>query len=127
MTNICPQHASLNSGVWNVIERDCRKWAQHYGTIYIVCGPIFMNCKHEKIGTNEVFVPEAFYKVILRLAPTPKAIGYVVRNNEGKKRKDQFVNSVDEVERITGIDFFPALPDSIEDKIEAKATLYDWK
>jgi len=127
MTNICPQHASLNSGVWNVIERDCRKWAQHYGAVYIVCGPIFMNCKHEKIGTNEVFVPEAFYKVILRLAPTPKAIGYVVRNNEGKKRKDQFVNSVDEVERITGIDFFPALPDSIEDKIEAKATLYDWK
>jgi endonuclease G len=37
------------------------------------------------------------------------------------------VNSVDEVERITGIDFFPTLPDSIEDKIEAKATLNDWR
>jgi endonuclease G len=50
----------------------------------------------------------------------------VVRNNEGTKRKDQFVNSVDQVERITGIDFFPTLPDSIENVIEAKADLRDW-
>ncbi len=41
LTNICPQHASLNSGVWNVIERNCRDWAQKYGDLYIVCGPIY--------------------------------------------------------------------------------------
>lgn len=126
LTNMCPQHSSLNSGVWNVIERDCRKWAKRYGQVYIVCGPIFMNQEHEKIGRNEVVVPEAFFKVILRLQPNAKAIGYVVRNNEGTKRKDQFVNSVDQVERITGIDFFPTLPDSIENAIEAKADLREW-
>ena len=107
-------------------ERDCRKWAKRYGQVYIVCGPIFMNQEHEKIGRNEVVVPEAFFKVILRLQPNAKAIGYVVRNNEGTKRKDQFVNSVDQVERITGIDFFPTLPDSIENAIEAKADLREW-
>jgi len=31
------------------------------------------------------------------------------------------------VERITGIDFFPALPDSIENKVEAYSNLEDWK
>jgi len=127
LTNICPQHSSLNSGLWNVIERDCRKWAKRYEDLYIVCGPVYLNREHETIGLNKVVVPEAFYKVILRLTPEPAAIGFVVRNNEGKKKKDQFVNTVDDVERITGIDFFSALPDDIENKVEAKADINDWK
>ncbi|MCR5711204.1 MAG: DNA/RNA non-specific endonuclease [Prevotella sp.] len=126
LTNICPQHASLNSGLWNVIERDCREWAKKYGEIYIVCGPVFLNKEHETIGKNKVVVPEAFFKVILRLNPQPAAIGFVVRNNEGKKKRDQYINTVDDVERITGIDFFPALPDSIENVVETYANLKDW-
>ena len=126
LTNICPQHPSLNSGVWNVIERDCRKWAKKYGDIYIVCGPILMNREHETIGENKIVVPEAFFKVILRLNPQPAAIGYVVRNNDGNKKRDMFVNTVDDVERITGIDFFPSLPDDIENMVEASANINDW-
>lgn len=127
LTNICPQHASLNSGLWNVIERDCRKWALEYGDLYIVCGPILLNKDHETIGANKVVVPEAFFKVILCLKPKPKAIGFIIRNNEGKKKRDQYINTVDEVERITGIDFFPALPDDIENVVEANANLDDWR
>lgn len=126
LSNMCPQHASLNSGLWNVIERDCRKWAVRYGDVYIVCGPVFLNKEHETIGMNKVVVPEAFFKVILRLTPEPAAIGFIVRNNEGKKKKDQFVNTVDDVERITGMDFFPALPDSIENVVESTASLNEW-
>lgn len=127
LTNICPQHGNLNSGLWNRIELDCREWTKKYGDIYIVCGPIFLNKEHVTIGDNRVVVPEAFFKVILRLEPAPKAIGFIIRNNDGKKRRDQFLNTVDEVERITGIDFFPALPDSIENKVEAYSNLEDWK
>lgn len=126
LTNMCPQHASLNSGLWNVIERDCRKWAVKYGDLYIVCGPILLNKDHETIGENQITVPEAFFKVILRLNPEPAAIGFVVRNNEGKKKKDQFVNTVDEVERITGMDFFPSLPDSVEKEVEGYTNIKDW-
>ena len=127
LVNVCPQNASLNSGVWNRIEMDCRKWANRFGDVYIVCGPILMNREHETIGVNEVVVPEAFYKVVLCLQGTPKAIGFVVKNNEGTKKKDQYVNTVDDVERITGYDFFSALPDSIEKEIEAYANLDDWR
>lgn len=126
LTNICPQDRGLNSGVWNKIERDCRRWAKKYGDIYIVCGPIFLNREHETIGVNKVVVPEAFFKVILCLQGKPKAIGYVVRNNGGTKKRDMYVNTVDDVERITGIDFFPALPDSIENVVEAYANLENW-
>ena len=126
LTNICPQHASLNSGLWNGIERNCRKWAKEYGELYIVCGPVLLNKEHETIGINKIVVPEAFFKVILCLKDKPKAIGFIVRNNEGTKKKDQYVNTVDEVERITGIDFFPALPDDIENEVEAKADIGEW-
>lgn len=127
LVNVCPQNASLNSGVWNSIEMDCRKWAKKYGGVYIVCGPIFLNREHETMGKNKVVVPEAFFKVVLCLQGTPKAIGFVVRNNEGKKKKDQFINTVDDVERITGIDFFPALPDDIENEVEAYSNIDDWR
>lgn len=126
LTNICPQHASLNSGLWNAIEHDCRKWAKKYGDVYIVCGPVLLNREHETIGANKVVVPEAFFKVILRINHQPTAIGFIIRNNEGKKRRDQFINTIDEVERITGIDFFPALPDSIEERVEAYSNINDW-
>lgn len=127
LSNMCPQDRSLNSGLWNRIETDCRRWAQRYGSVYIVCGPLFYNKKHETIGENKVAVPEAFYKVILCLQGNPKAIGFVVKNNAGTKKKDQYVNTVDEVERITGYDFFPSLPDSIEEKVEAYSNLEDWR
>ena len=127
LTNMCPQDRSLNSGLWNRIEMDCRKWAKKYSDVYIVCGPVLLNREHETIGDNKVVVPEAFFKVILCLQGTPKAIGFVIRNNEGKKKRDHYINTVDDVERITGIDFFPSLPDEIENKVEAYANYSDWR
>ena len=126
LTNICPQDGKLNTGVWNRIEQDCRIWAKKYGDVYIVCGPVLFNRKHETIGENKIVIPEAFFKVILRLNPDPKAIGYIIRNNDGSKKRDQYINTIDEVERITGIDFFPSLPDEIESVVEANSNLNDW-
>lgn len=127
LTNICPQDGKLNTGVWNRIEQDCRIWAKKYGDVYIVCGPVLFNRKHETIGENKIVIPEAFFKVILRLNPDPKAIGYIIRNNDGSKKRDQYINTIDEVERITGIDFFPSLPDEIENTVESNSNINDWR
>lgn len=127
LVNVCPQDVKLNTGLWNRIEIDCRSWARMFGDLYIVCGPVLLRREHDTIGQNRVVVPEAFFKVILCLQGKPKAIGFVVRNNEGKKKREQFVNTVDDVERITGYDFFPALPDSIEDIVEAYSNLENWR
>ena len=127
MTNMCPQTHSLNAGVWNSIEQQCRTWAKKYGRVYIVCGPIYLNKQHRKLGKNKVVVPDAFFKVVLRMGKNPQAIGFICRNQteKGLQKKD-FVNSVDEVERITGYDFFSKLPDNIEKRIEAKADIAQW-
>ena len=110
-TNMCPQNGNLNRGDWNEMEMACRKWAKKYGDLYIVCGPILYKGKHKTIGKNKVVVPEAFFKVVLRTGDDPQAIGFIYKNTSGNRPKDSYVNTVDEVERITGIDFFPSLPD----------------
>lgn len=126
MTNICPQDHNLNVGDWNEMENQCRRWAKDYGRIYIVAGPILFRGKHKTIGKHRVVVPEAFFKVVLSMEGTPKAIGFIYRNQPGNRPKGDYVNSVDEVERITGIDFFPSLPDETEKTVEAEANLSDW-
>lgn len=125
-TNICPQNHSLNAGDWNEMEQQCRRWANEMGSIYIVSGPILYKGKHKTIGKNKVVVPEAFFKVVLCTKGTPKAIGFIYKNQPGNRPKGDYVNTVDEVERITGIDFFPALPDDVEDKVEASADINEW-
>lgn len=117
LTNICPQEQGLNSGMWNQIEQASRRWAVKYGRIYIVCGPLLYRQEHLVIGDNNVVVPEAFFKVILRLGDDPACIGYVMKNgSRGKKRS--YVNTLSQVERITGYRFFPNLNDSIRNQIE---------
>lgn len=125
-TNACPQNHGLNAGDWNEMEQQCRHWAVEYGGLYIVSGPILYKGKHKTIGKNKVVVPEAFFKVVLCTEGEPKAIGFIYKNTAGNRPKDSYVNTVDEVERITGLDFFPALPDDIENKVEAEASLNDW-
>ena len=71
-------------------------------------------------------MPEAFYKVVLCRKGNPKAIGFIYKNRGGYQSMSDCACTVDEVERITNINFFPALNDDVEDRIEAKARLGDW-
>ena len=127
MTNACPQNKSMNSGIWNQIEMDCRNWAKKYGEIVIVCGPVFLNQEHDTIGEHCIPVPEAFFKVIASLNPQhPKGIGYICRNTEGNRKKDLYVNSISEIERITGITFFPNINKKIKTLVKDSADLSLW-
>lgn len=126
-TNICPQAPGLNRGDWNEMENACRSWARENGDIYIVCGPILYKGRHKTIGKHKVVVPEAFFKAVLCMRGTPKAIGFIYKNGDGNRPKGDYVNSVDEVERITGFDFFQSLPDDVEKAVEATADLDEWQ
>ena len=126
LTNICPQNHQLNAGDWNEMELQCRRWARRYGDIYVVAGPVLLNKRHKTVGRAQVVVPEAFYKVVLCLRGKPKAIGFIYRNEPGNRPKGDYVNSVDEVERITRIDFFPGLPDKMEHMVESRQDLSEW-
>lgn len=129
-TNICPQNENLNKGDWNDLEEACREWAMTE-SVYIVCGPVlYKEPVYGFIGKEfEIRVPEAFYKVVLKgiESGNPQAIGFIFKNQSGNNKLYKYVNTIDEVERITGIDFFPALDDEIETQVEAKYDLEQWE
>ena len=121
MSNICPQNPNLNRGDWNDLEEKSRQWAKKYGAVYIACGPIYDTKRPKRIGNNKVAIPHAFYKVILiNDKKNPQAIGFIFPNSAGHKPLKKYIVTVDSVEKRTNIDFFAALPDEIENKIEAK-------
>lgn len=129
-SNICPQHHNLNNGDWKSLEEQVRNLANKYGSIYIVSGPI-VDEDYETIGPNQnIAVPTAFYKVLLRRLTEDSwtAIGFVFPNEAGTKKNPLMVytKTIDEVEELTGIDFFYNLPDSIEKQVEADFNIADW-
>lgn len=125
-SNISPQVPGFNRGIWKQAEELLRNWAKEYLKIYIVTGPIFSD--HMKvIGHNEVAVPEKYYKVILRCNDKEyMAIGFIIPNESSKEPLESFTVSIDSVEKSTGIDFFPSLPDTIENQVENKFYLKEW-
>lgn len=129
MSNICPQTKALNRQWWEIVETACREWAKQEGSVYICCGPIYDgNTPDRYIGRGEkIRVPDAFFKVVLSLAQDrEKAIGFIYKNTDERQPIQQAVVSVDDVEKITGYDFFPSLPDELENQLEAYSSLQQW-
>ncbi|MEP7092976.1 MAG: DNA/RNA non-specific endonuclease [Flavobacterium sp.] len=108
-SNISPQNHDFNSGIWNRIEQKTRYWAGKYNDIYVVTGGVLKD-SDKKIGTEEVSVPKYFYKIILAKSGNEhKAIAFLVPNEDSDKSLYNFVVSLETIEKITGIDFFPNL------------------
>lgn len=126
LTNMCPQDEKLNGGAWKKLEEKCRTWANLYGGIYIVAGPIYNEPITRTLGEGKIAVPDAFFKVVLCLEGPPKAIGFLYKNDSSSQSIKDCVCSVDSVEELTGFDFFTSLPDDIEDVVESDANLAKW-
>lgn len=125
MTNICPQDHDLNGGSWNKLELKIHDWAKRHGKIIVATGPIF-NGNSRRIGqNNDIVVPAGFFKVVLDPGRN-RAIGFIYENHEGVGGVARHACSVDEVERITGHDFFSALPDNVENAIESTYNFNQW-
>lgn len=127
LANICPQVKSLNTGAWKRLEEKCRIWARADSSIIIVCGPILNDPIREFIGDTRVAVPKRFFKVILAPYATPmRGIGFIMPNDKVPGGMQATAVSIDEVERVTGHDFFSALPDSIENEVESQCDFHFW-
>lgn len=125
-SNMCPQKHSLNAGRWKTLEEKVRDWAQQDSAIVIVCGPI-VDKGYNTIGNARVAVPQRFFKVILApFLKKPRAIGFIMKNEKEELPLSSYAVSVDRVEKITGLDFFSALPDDVENSIESSNSTYGW-
>ncbi len=129
MSNISPQKSGFNKGIWRELEEQSRDWAKKFKHLYVVAGPLFKANSKEYIGENEIAVPTAFFKILLDVSdPDYKAIAFVIPNEVSFKHIDEYAVSIDEVEKLTGFDFFSDLmEDDLEEKLEAMADPTLWK
>lgn len=127
MANICPQDGALNRGAWQTLEKKERQWASELGGLVIVAGPIYEMSDNKRIGENHVRVPSAYFKVLLaHLIDEPRAIAFVYPNMSAPGNMKNYAMSVDELEGLTGYDFFSALPDDVENQVEASFSWRPW-
>ncbi|MES2628842.1 MAG: DNA/RNA non-specific endonuclease [Bacteroidota bacterium] len=134
MTNMSPQHGCFNQKGWCMLETLCREWTLEHAktTTYIVTGPVlnplsagslFLDtlCIHDSM---KVFVPAYFFKAICfydAVADTALTIGFVVPNRDvDNPEVRSMAVSIDQLEAITGINFFPALNDRSEQSTEQR-------
>jgi endonuclease G len=125
MSNMSPQVKEFNDGIWNTLEERVRIWALIYGRIYVVTGGVLTSNKGN-IGPDRVSIPKYFYKVIYDPRKQGKMIAFLIPNEKSEKPLQNYVVTVDSLESLTGIDFFPELPDSIENHLESSKELSSW-
>ena len=125
-SNITPQLHEFNDGVWNRLEEKVRYWSEKYDGVYVITGGVLTNFL-PTIGKEKVAIPDRFYKIVLNNTNGKcKVIAFLVPNAKSDKPLYSFTVSVDDIEKITGIDFFPNLEDSIENKLEKNKDYKDW-
>ncbi|MEO6588090.1 MAG: DNA/RNA non-specific endonuclease, partial [Pyrinomonadaceae bacterium] len=130
MTNIVPQLAANNQGPWNDFENYLRTLAQAGNEIYIVSG---VQGNIGTIAQGRIVVPAITWKVVVvlpngsndlqRIGKTTRTIAIVVPNqqpvNINAPWRD-FKKTVDQVEALTGFDFFSNVPKNTQELIERK-------
>jgi endonuclease G, mitochondrial len=125
MSNVVPQKPAFNKFIWKNNEKLVREWAKEGNTLYIVDGPVLADAPFGSFGPSKVSIPTRYYKAVLDVHGE-RAIGFLYRNNVASGNPKSFAVSVDELEKITGLDFFPSLPDNLEQVVESSTDFSKW-
>jgi endonuclease G, mitochondrial len=125
MSNISPQLRAFNAGIWRELEELCRDWGRKFGQVYVVTGPVLTLEPKGQIGFSKVSVPASFYKVVV--APKQRlAIGFIIPNEMSTRPVMDFACTIDRVEAVTAIDFFPKYLKGLDEELETSLDKAAW-
>jgi|GEM_PF-443037 len=135
MTNILPQAPQNNQVTWNNLEQDLRALVGQGNELYIISGGVGAGGSGDNgfattIAGGRVTVPAQTWKVAIvlpqgtndvsRVTTSTRVIAVIMPNsNNINSDWRTYRVSVDQVEQLTGFDFFSNVEDSVENAIEA--------
>jgi endonuclease G len=128
-SNMTPQAPGFNRESWAEVEDLMRRiMANNPKTYYIVTGPILdKNLPKVEKGTNKLPIPSFHYKIIIDLTPdNQKGMAFLMPNKKCDMPPSAYVVSIDSIEKLTGLDFFSKLDQSLAAGIESKANFSLW-
>ena len=136
MTNMAPQAPENNTRPWVGLENYLRTLIAQGNEIHIIAGVsgsggTGSNGYRSSINNGNITVPDSFWKVALvlpngtndinRVTTSTRMIAVNMPNDQGISADwRSFITSVDDIERLTGYDFFENIPDQIEAVLEAR-------
>lgn len=130
MTNITPQKPNLNQKVWQRLEAlESETFANAFDELWVVTGPIFDEKVQRLKSSSFVEIPDAFYKLYagVKAGHELKLLAFVIPQNvRGNEKLGRFVSTVDEVEKLTGFDFWHGLDDTLEARLESRPDRNGW-
>ena len=126
LSNMSPQDPGFNRGIWRVLEAEVRDFAMMHGSVLVITGPV-LRPGLPTIGPSGVSVPEHYYKVVLDIQePGVGGIAFLLANAPDNKPLSACAVPIDAIEVRTQIDFFPALEDGLEERLESEVHLEHW-
>ena len=126
MSNISPQIPRFNRGIWKELESWVRDKATEHNSVYVVTGPVFLN-NLGVVGKNNVTIPGYYYKILLRQENSKMlSIAFLMHQLSSSSDIKDYLVTINTIETLTGLDFFPELSKSTENRIESQAQPKKW-
>ena len=129
MSNVAPQTPQLNRGVWRDVEhRIADLWTARYGEIWVVVGCISSKAGGETIAGTGIDVPEAYYQIIIaQEGMDVRALAVLMPQSVSWSAwAARHIVSIEELERLSGLDFNPDLPGFIQRPLESDVPSRLW-
>lgn len=122
MTNIVPQTHELNAGVWKELESDVAlNYAARFGTVMVVTGPVYYAKPTQKIK-SKLTIPDAFFKIVsVQTFCGMTAYAYLIPQMPESRSPSAYLTTIDAIEKLTGLDFFPRFPESVQIPLESNS------
>lgn len=134
LTNVVPQLRGLNAGLWRDLEhRIAQRYTRRYGELWVACGPIFdAQVSPRRIGPEDmaIRVPDAFWMIVTERTVDGKmrTVAFLVPHREiwRDSNPSAYLVSIDEIERLTKLDFFSELPAQTQEALERDPAPRAW-
>lgn len=127
-SNMSPQLADFNRGSWGDLEDAIRGYiySNPATELYVVTGPVLKSgLPVIERGINKVSIPEQYFKVVMDLN-NKKSIAFLMPNQAITKPLKSFATSINEIEKLTGLDFFNKLSPALQEQIEKQNDPTAW-
>lgn len=128
MSNMVAQRAGLNRGPWKSEETaEYVKWVSSGHDVWVICGPVYTTADDEPIsptkrfGAKNVCIPVACFKIVMRVDASGQVqtLAFIMpQENAAGHPPKEYLTSIREVERRTGLNFFSSLKQANQDAIE---------
>ena len=127
-SNMSPQLGGFNREVWADLEGTIRGYLNRNPDthLYVCTGGVLTDgLPVIERGVNKVSIPQQYWKVVID-RKNKRGIGFLMPNKKTNYPVEHFATSIDEIEELSGIDFFATLSDDEEDKLERQTDKAPW-